>query len=203
MDEGYAAARWKTVEIISNIGSTADVLYQPTEVIYPDNSTEPIEAIALPYPTFAGQSAGVIFRGGGMFAIKSEDERKNQAAYIFAKWLTEKEHNLDFVTSAGYLPVKTDAFDSLFSDLSIIEKENYRSTYQAVNTMLDNYAFHALPLYDGASDVQLSFETNVKTVLKAAHNQYVKRVSDGEEPANVLNELVESTLAELKELTNG
>ena len=203
LDEGYAAARWKTVEIISNIGSTADVLYQPTEVIYPDNSTEPIEAIALPYPTFAGRSAGVIFRGGGMFAIKSEDERKNQAAYIFAKWLTEKEHNLDFVTSAGYLPVKTDAFDSLFSDLSIIEKENYHSTYQAVNTMLDNYAFHALPLYDGASDVQLSFETNVKTILKAAHNQYVKRVGEGEEPANVLNELVESTLVELKKLTNG
>jgi hypothetical protein len=87
--------------------------------------------------------------------------------------------------------------------LSIIEKENYRSTYQAVNTMLDNYAFHALPLYDGASDVQLSFETNVKTILKAAHNQYVKRVGEGEEPANVLNELVESTLVELKKLTNG
>ena len=45
LDEGYAAARWKTVEVIANTGSTADVLYQPNEVIYADNTTETINAI--------------------------------------------------------------------------------------------------------------------------------------------------------------
>ena len=40
LDDGYAATRWKTVEIISNIGSTADILYQPEQVIYPDNTTQ-------------------------------------------------------------------------------------------------------------------------------------------------------------------
>ena len=57
---------------------------------------------STPYPTFMDNTAGVIYRGGGLFAVKNNDERKNQAAYIFAKWLTEKEHNLDFVTNAGY-----------------------------------------------------------------------------------------------------
>ena len=201
LEDGYAAARWKTVEIIANTGSTADVLYQPTEVVYPDNTTEAIEAVALPYPTFTDDRAGVIYRGGGLFAVKSEDARKNQAAYIFAKWLTEKEHNLDFVTNAGYLPVTTEAFDALFSDFSLIEKESYRSVYQAVDTMQEDYSFYALPLYDNASDIQLSFEKNVKTVLSAAHNQYVKRVGNGEDPADVLNELVNTSLSELKRLS--
>ena len=201
LEEGYAAARWKTVEIIANTGSTADVLYQPNEVIYSDNTTEAIESIALPYPTFTENTAGVIYRGGGLFAVKNSDERKNQAAYIFAKWLTEKDHNLDFVTNAGYLPVTTEAFDALFDDLSMIEKESYRSVYQAVNTMLEDYSFYALPLYDGASGVQLDFEKNVKAVLSSAHNQYVKRVANGEDPDKVLNELVESSLTELKALS--
>ena len=32
LDDGYAAAKWKTIDIIANTGSTADVLYQPEEV---------------------------------------------------------------------------------------------------------------------------------------------------------------------------
>ncbi len=203
LEDGYAAARWKTVEIIANTGSTADVLYQPDEVIYPDNTTEAIESLALPYPAFTASTPGVIYRGGGLFSVKDNDERKNQAAYIFAKWLTEKEHNLDFVTNAGYLPVTTEAFDALFDNFGMIEKENYRNVYQAVGTMLENYSFYSLPLYDGASDIQLNFEKNVKTVLSSAHNQYVKRVANGEDPTNVLNELVESSLTELKTLSAG
>jgi len=201
LDEGYAAARWKTVEIISNTGSTADVLYQPAEVIYPDNTTEAIEAVALPYPTFTENTSGVTHRGGGLFAMKSEDERKNQAAYIFAKWLTDKEHNLEFVTNAGYLPVTDEAFDALFDDLNRIEKENYRSVYAAVDRMLESYTFYALPLYDSASEIQSDFETNVKAVLKAAHSQYIKRITEGEASDTVLDALAESSLAELKSLS--
>jgi len=201
LEDGYAAARWKTAEIIANTGSTADVLYQPDEVIYSDNTTEAIESIALPYPTFTDNTAGVIYRGGGLFAVKNSDDRKNQAAYIFAKWLTEKEHNLDFVTNSGYLPVTSEAFDTLFKDINTIEKKSYRSVYKAVDTMLENYSFYALPLYDGASDIQLNFEKNVKSVLSSAHNQYIKRVTGGDDPTDVLNELVETSLMELMALS--
>ena len=201
LEDGYAAARWKTAEIIANTGSTADVLYQPSEVIYPDNTTEPIEAVALPYPAFTENSSGAIYRGGGLFAVKSDDARKNQAAVIFGKWLTEKENNLEFVTNAGYLPVRDDAMDAPFADFSCIEKENYRSVYRAVDTMLTSYTFYALPLYDGASEIQSDFETNVKSVLKAARGQYIKRINEGEEPNMVLDVLAESSLAELKSLS--
>lgn len=200
LDDGYAASRWKTVEIISNIGSTADVLYQPNQVIYADNSTEEITTLTMPYPTFVENTAGAVYRGGGLFAVKSEDERKNNAAYLFAKWITQEQHNLDFVTNAGYLPVTDEAFDSLFDDINIVENKDYHSLYQAVNTMIQDYTFYALPLYDGASNTQLSFENNVKAVLKSAHNQYLRRIDAGETPYVVLNELAESSYNELLSL---
>jgi hypothetical protein len=67
--------------------------------------------------------------------------------------------------------------------------------------MLDSYTFYALPLYDGASEVQLDFEANVKAVLKSAHNQYTKRIGDGEDPEIIMEALIESSLAELISLS--
>ena len=201
LDDGYAASRWKTAEIIANIGSTADVLYQPHEVIYADNTAEPITAIALPYPVFNEETTGVVYRGGGLFAVRSSDERKNYGAYLFAKWLTDGENNLDFVTKAGYLPVTDQALDTLLHDVSIVENKGYHSLYNAVDTMVQNYEMYALPLYDGASDVQLNFEKNVKTVLKSAHNEYLKRVNNGENPNTVLAELTYASLTKLRSLS--
>ena len=201
LDDGYAASRWKTAEIISNIGSTADVLYQPHEVIYADNTAEPITAIALPYPVFNEETTGVVYRGGGLFAVRSSDERKNYGAYLFAKWLTDGENNLDFVTKAGYLPVTDQALDTLLHDVSIVENKDYHSLYNAVDTMVQNYEMYALPLYDGASDVQLNFEKNVQTVLKSAHNEYLKRVNNGENPNTVLAELTYASLTKLRSLS--
>lgn len=203
LEDGYAASRWKTAEILANIGSTADVLYQPTEVIYSDNTSEPITAAALPYPSFTEGFSGVIYRGGGLFAMKSEDERKNQAAYIFADWLTNQENNLDFVTEAGYLPVTDSAFETLFSDIRIVKNENYHSVYKTVDSMMQSYDFYALPLYDNASDIQSDFEQSVKSVLKSAHHQYQARTDAGEDPDIVLEQLVKSSLSDLKRLING
>lgn len=202
LDDGYAASRWKTVEIISNIGSTADILYQPEMVFYPDNTTESITSVSLQYPTFIADKPAVVHRGGGLFAVKSEDESKNYGAYIFAKWLTEKENNLRFVTSTGYLPVTDDAFTELFADTSIAQNESYRSLYDMMNGMMESYKLYSLPVYDNASDIQSRFEQNVKLVLKSAHNQYVERIANGEDKEAVLNELAAASLEELKKLSD-
>lgn len=202
LDDGYAASRWKTVEIISNIGSTADILYQPEMVFYPDNTTENINSVSLPYPAFTADKPVAVHRGGGLFAVKSDDESKNYGAYIFAKWLTEKDNNLSFVTSTGYLPVTEEAFAELFSDTGIVEKESYRDLYDMMNGMMDSYELYALPLYINASDVQNRFEHNVKQVLRSAHNQYIERTANGEEGQTILDEISISSLEELKRLSD-
>ena len=202
LDDGYAASRWKTVEIISNIGSTADILYQPEIVFYPDNTTENITSVSLPYPMFREDKPAAVHRGGGLFAVKSDDERKNYGAYIFAKWLTEKENNLRFVTSTGYLPVTDEAFASLFADISIAEKQSYRNLYDMMSGMMDSYELYSLPVYDNASDIQRDFEQNVKLVLRSAHNHYIERTANGEDKEALLNELALSSLEELKRLSD-
>lgn len=203
LDDGYAAARWKNVEVISNIGSTADILYQPDRVIYPDNSTQEIEAISMPYPVFTEDTAGAVHRGGGLFAIKSSDERKNNAAAVFAKWLTDQENNLNFVTEAGYLPVTDAAFDRLLANPEFVQKENYRQLYNTVGNMIREYTLYAIPVFDGTSDIQNHFEESVKLVLRAAHHQYTERIRNGEDPETVLNELTDASCNELKKAFYG
>lgn len=203
LDDGYAAARWKTVEIISSIGSTADILYQPDHVIYPDNTTQAIEIVSMPYPRFTEGTAGVVHRGGGLFAIRSSDEKKNYAAAVFAKWLTEQENNLRFVTQAGYLPVTEAAFGKLLSAPELVEKENYRQLYETAANMIQDYSLHVIPVFDGASNAQRHFEGSVKLVLKTAHNQYLARVRSGEDPETVLIELTAASYDALKEAFYG
>ena len=202
LDDGYAAARWKTAEVISNIGSTADILYQPEMVFYADNTSEKITSVSFPYPSFGGDGLYTVQRGGGLFGIKNDDERKNKAAYIFAKWITQKENNIPFVTEAGYLPVKNDAFEDVFESADTMEHENRKMLYKTVNTMIENYSFVSVPLFDGSALVQRNFENKLKPVLKSAHNQLVARVNEGEDNEAVLRELVSSSLSEFKSLCN-
>ena len=199
LDDGYAATRWKTVEIISNIGSTADILYQPDQVIYPDNTTQAVEIISMPYPLFSEDAASAVHRGGGLFAIRSSNERKNYAAAVFAKWLTEQNNNLRFVTEAGYLPVTDAAFDRLLTDPELVLKENYRQLYETASVMIQEYSLWAIPVFDGASDTQSRFEESVKLVLRTAHGQYIERVRSGENSEIVLNELTNDSLDLLKQ----
>lgn len=198
--DGYASDRWKTGEIVCNIGSSAGILYLRDYVTYPDNTTENISTAILAYPHFESGASTVVQRGGGLFAVKSEDERKNEAAAVFAKWLTQTENNLNFVTKAGYLPVTTQAFDSLFANTASVENEKYRLLYEAVNDMSEEYSYCQIPLFNGASDMQSSFEENVKSVLSSAHQEYLSRVANGENADTVLNQLVSSTLSKIRSL---
>lgn len=138
--------------------------------------------------------------GGGLFALKNEDERKNEAAAVFAKWLTEKDNNLAFVTEAGYLPITDDAFATLFDNTEAVENEKYRMLYNAVRDMTDRYVYCDIPVYEGASEMQASFEKNVQSVLSTAHEQYWSRIAEGEDANAVMNELTEATLTKLRDL---
>lgn len=198
--DGYASDRWKTGEIISSAGSTAGILYLRDHVTYIDNSTEDIETLVLPYACLADSTPTVVQRGGGLFALKSEDERKNEGAAFFAKWLAETQHNLDFVTQSGYLPVTDEAFSELFANISAVENEKYRMLYSAVSDQYENdYHFCSVPLFDGAAETQKDFEKLIKSTLSAAHTEYVTRTQNGEDKTAVLNDLSQSTLASVRQ----
>lgn len=197
--DGYASDRWKTGEVIGSAGSTAGILYLRDHVTYEDNSTENIEMLVLPYPRIAEATPAVVQRGGGLFAVKSSDERKNQAAAVFAKWIAQEQNNLDFVTQAGYLPVTDAAFEHLFSNLSSVENEKYRLLYQAVSEQYaDDYRFCKVPLFEGSSDTQKNFEQLIKTTFADAHEEYITRIQNGENAETVMEELTATALDQVQ-----
>lgn len=200
VQDGYASDRWKTAEVLSNIGSSAGILYLRDFVTYPDNTTEDIQTAILPYPSFAGSSPAAMQRGTGLFAIRSEDERRNKAAALFAKWISQSSHNAVFATQTGYLPVTTDGLNTLLADTSTVENEKYRMLYDAVDGMNGSYTFCALPRYEGAADVQSSFEKNMKSVLSSAHEEYLRRIQAGEDAAALMDALESQALASLRSL---
>lgn len=200
VQDGYASDRWKTAEVICNVGSTAGILYLRDYVTYADNTTEDIETLILPYPAFADTDPAVVQRGSGLFAIRSTDKRKNKAAAVFARWITGGEHNVEFVTQTGYLPVTQDGFEKLLDDTGLVENNKYRMLYDAVSEMYGEYTFCVLPRYDGASDLQPAFEKAVKTTLNTAHEEYVRRTAASEDAETVMAELETWARAEVMRL---
>lgn len=197
--DGYASDRWKTGEIISSAGSTAGILYLRDHVTYEDNTTEDIETLVLPYTCLKDSNPTVVHRGGGLFAVKDEDDRKNEAAAVFAKWIAETQHNLDFVTKSGYLPVTNEAFEEVFSDIDSVENEKYRMLYSALSDQYeDDYHFCSVPLFEGASDTQKNYEKLIKSTLSDAHGEYVSRIQNGEDKDTVMKELTASALAQIR-----
>jgi len=168
-------------------------------VTYQDNTTENIETSVLPYPVFEDGKPTVVQRGTGLFAIRSEDERKNLAAACFAKWITSGQQNLDFVTRSGYFPVTESSFGSLLANTGAVENEKYRMVYDAANSLYRTYAFCLLPLYPGAGEAQSSFEKAIKTELHTAHEEYLRRTAAGEDPSAVCTELSQNALAHIQD----
>ena len=197
-DDGYASDKWKTAELISSIGSTAGIMYMRDYVTYENGVDENIETKVYPYPVFQGAKPTAIQRGTGIFGIKSNDEKKNEAIALFVKWLTDKEQNLQLATEMGYLPVTKEAYDELFANIDKIENDKYRIVYQTISKMNNNYDFISLPVFDNSADLQKNFETNIKLVLSDAHKSYIKYINDGADKDSIMNELIDSSLNSLK-----
>ena len=45
---------------------------------------------------------------------------------MFARWITGGEHNVEFVTQTGYLPVTQDGLEKLLDDTGLVENNKYR-----------------------------------------------------------------------------
>ena len=110
----YATTAMMTGDIVCGLESTASILYYKDAVTYPDNTHEPLELVALPFPAFAGKEKTVMQRGVGLGAVRTT-QTAAAAAAVFLEWITETETNLEFVTAGGYLPVRREAFEALLN----------------------------------------------------------------------------------------
>ncbi|MBQ9105593.1 MAG: extracellular solute-binding protein [Mailhella sp.] len=146
-----------TGEAICGIESVASILYFKDRVTFPDNTHMPLRLRILPVPHFSDGEALAIQRGSGLCVPKST-EKKEKAAAVFAEWLTEEEHNLPFVMTAGYLPVKSAAYERIRDPKNIVSPTpNAVELYNTVNRIRDNYRFWVPPYFDGYGELEKKF----------------------------------------------
>lgn len=150
-----------------SVASSASVLYYADTVTYPDNTSEPVEIISLPCPTFAGGEKLVMQRGAGICTVRSTPERE-RACMTFLKWLTAPKRNVDFVTRLGYMPVTQTAFENeLPNAVRTLDDPMYISLYQAYLDTQSGYTFYTPPQRRDYLELETRFEEQVRLQLTA------------------------------------
>lgn len=197
IEKGYATDGWKTGALISNVGSTAAILYMCDYVTHPDNTRENIITNYYPNPVFSGGKTMLLQRDVGLFSIKSKDERQNIACAIFAKWLAQKENNLYFAIHAGYLPSNNEALKEVLSHPEMVHNAKYQKLYKCMQEVYGKGTFLHLPHYANAGETQRRLEYGSKNILRQAHKEYLAQVQAGADPQTTLNRLVEISYEKL------
>ncbi len=187
LQSGYATEPLRTGDSIVSVASSASVLYYSDTVTYPNNISEQVEMIAMPCPVFEDGEKLVMQRGAGVCTVKST-AKKNEACITFLRWLTDSQHNVDFVTSLGYMPVKTEAFEKYLPDaIENLTDPKYVSLYNAFIETQQEYTFYNAPKLESYLDLETRFEEQVRSKLTQGRNAYLNKEGS-------VKELVKSTL---------
>ena len=167
LKSGYATEPLRTGDAVASVASSASVLYYANTVTYPDNTSEPVEIISLPCPTFADGEKLVMQRGAGICTVRSTPERE-RACMTFLKWLTAPKRNVDFVTRLGYMPVTQTAFaNELPNAVRTLDDPMYISLYQAYLDTQSSYTFYTPPQRRDYLELETRFEEQVRLQLTA------------------------------------
>lgn len=170
---GYATASLRTGDSIVSVASSASILYYSDVVTYPDNTSEEITIVSRPCPVFEEGEKLVMQRGAGFCTVRSTQERE-QAAVTFLKWLTEPEHNVEFVTRTGYMPVTREAFEQeLPKAIEGLESAKYTSLYQAYLDTQANYEFYVPPQLETYLSLETALEDQVRAQLALGRQDYL------------------------------
>ena len=171
LKSGYATEPLRTGDAVASVASSASVLYYANTVTYPDNTSEPVEIISLPCPTFAGGEKLVMQRGAGICTVRSTPERE-RACMTFLKWLTAPKRNVDFVTRLGYMPVTQTAFaNELPNAVRTLDDPMYISLYQAYLDTQSSYTFYTPPQRRDYLELETRFEEQVRLQLTAGRRR--------------------------------
>lgn len=176
---GYATESIRTGDSIVSVASSASILYYSDVVTYPDNTSEEITIVSRPCPVFENGEKLVMQRGAGFCTVRSTPERE-QAAVTFLKWLTEPEHNVEFVTRTGYMPVTRAAFENeLPKAIEGLESAKYASLYQAYLDTQANYGFYVPPQMETYLSLETTLEDQVRSQLALGRQDYLEAGETG------------------------
>lgn len=189
---GYFAANGKfrtddakTGDIIAVLGSTSGASYFPSKVTLANSTSYPVEAMVLPCPVFEGGEKIAVQQGAG-FAVSKSTPEQEYASVQFLKWVTEKERNISFSASSGYLPVKKEASDTalIVKQLSSMPDSSTKNNLSkvlpvAVDTTRE-YTFYTNKVYKNANAVRDEvLETSMSSLAAQDAEKVRQAVKEG------------------------
>ncbi len=171
--DGYSSDLSKTGDLVCSTGSSAGILFYGDTITYRNGTTEEVEYDILPYPVFENGTKTALQRGGGLMVAKT-DEKKEYAAAVFIKWLTQSEQNMKFVGETGYLPVTKKAFETdMEAHLDALEDERIIKMLTSVLSMYDSYEFFSAPNYSTFDDDSAFYEENFKKLMPSERAKHL------------------------------
>jgi len=172
--DGWSNYLAATGGIVCSIATSAGASFYPSSITYPDNTKEDVSFDVLPYPVFEGGDKVVFQRGGGICVIRSEPA-KEYAAYLFLKWFTEAERNLNFCANIGYMPVQKTAFDDiLVGNFPAIENPMVEKSLLTVAAMQRDYRFYFPPVFEGFDALQTQYAEQLRQAAQSGRDEYLR-----------------------------
>lgn len=183
----------KSGKLLAYIGSSAGAGFFPEEVIEDENRSYPIECESLPYPFFEGGEAYMTQRGANM-AVFESDHVHEYASAQFLKWFTAQEQNVRFAVSTGYLPVKTQALQSVNGLMDQVEEVNntkmVRSSIQTSLEAMADRTFYIRRPFEGSYDMTQIFALSLEEKVSRDIHERDRRIENGEDRDSVESELL-------------
>lgn len=165
----YSNTQVMTGQTCAGIGSSASILYYNDEITYPDNTSEKMNLQVLPLPQQTGKQKVATQSGVGLCAYKTTDQ-KAEAATIFTRWFTEKQRNVDFVLSTGYMPVRTGAFEKI--NENSFKSIAYKKLYSALSKTVATCTFVKEPNFDGYYSKVQTLYTEIRKIQQNLSSLY-------------------------------
>lgn len=169
----------KIGNIISFIGSSSGASFFPNEVILNDEESYPIESNVIASPIFEGQNKVAVQQGAGMVVTKAT-KKEEQACVAFLKWFTQKEQNIDFSISSGYLPVKKEANNMDQINSHILSKETkIEDVVQVAIGTVNSSEMYTTKAFANGTKARTILEYSLKDKADADRKTFVSELANG------------------------
>ncbi len=107
----YASDLFKQGQTFMTIGSTGGAYYN-TPATVDGKYLFDFEVAPVPYNADLPQDKAVIQQGTNMSLMQTGTDQEKLASWLFLKYLTSKEVQLDFALETGYSPVRTSVYST-------------------------------------------------------------------------------------------